>query len=104
MLDDILSVNSNGHDIPIRRGYLCDKTGFIKLTLWREYVNLKHQATYIISNVKKTIYCYVAEIQSSNTTFFREEKPLQDYVATEENSLDSVKSTFVAARLVYTAN
>ena len=52
LLDDITSVVVKGTDIPIRRGHICDKTGSIKLTLWREYVNIKHDTSYTFEPLK----------------------------------------------------
>lgn len=104
-LDEITKVSVSGQEVNIRRGYFYDETGHIKITLWREYTSLKHDSSYIICDVKKGIYNSRAEIQTTNTTSFKEIKTITNYSPPEEDVAAAVTTTgkFFAVKYVHTA-
>ena len=93
----------SGQDVVLRRGYLCDSTGHIKITLWREYSNLKTGCSYILCDMRKGVYNSRAEIQSTNTTSYKEIEPLDQYSLPEEDPAATVSTTgrFIAVKYVH---
>ena len=59
-----------GDEVPIRDGHLIDKTGSIKLTLWREYSEIESGKTYEFLHLMKLKYAGEVVLQSVNTTTY----------------------------------
>lgn len=98
-LEEKTSVNVNGAEIPIRRGYLCDQTESIKITLWREYADqLDDNTTYILTNVKKHIYNSVAEIQTTHTTSFRQVDHMENHVPEKQTTTTKIQTELIGAK------
>ena len=99
-LDEKTTVSVSGQDVTIRRGHLCDHTGNIKLTLWREYTNLLNNSSYMFSSLVKTQFNNTIELQSTNSTSVKQVEDITDF---ESPALDvkTTLCTFVGAHFVY---
>ena len=84
LLEETTSVVVKGANIPIRRGHICDGTGHIKITLWRECVDVLHDTSYIFSSVVKSIYNNCPEIQHHS-------KSANQYLISRDLSLTTMK-------------
>ena len=62
------SVKAAGQDVPIRKGYVCDATGYIKVTLWRKYTSLIHEKYYTFMSLVKSTFNSVCQLQTCNST------------------------------------
>ena len=67
-LEDLKHVKVAGQEVPIRNGYICDVTGFIKLTLRREYTSLIHEKSYTFMLLVKSTFNNVCQLQTCNST------------------------------------
>ena len=103
-LEDASVVSVGGQDVVIRRGYLCDGTGHIKITLWREYSNLKNGCTYVLCEMRKGVYNSRTEIQSTNTTSYKEIEPMDHFSMPDEDPTTAITTTgtFFAVKFFHT--
>ena len=100
LLDEITSAVVKGANIPIRRGHICDSTGHIKITLWREYVNVLHDTSYAFSSVVKSIYNNCPEIQTGNSTSFKKCDPVPDIKRPQTDDNVTIETTFFASAYI----
>ena len=100
-LEEETTASVAGQDVAIRRGYLCDDTGSIKLTLWREYAaNLYNSGSYMFSSLVKTLFNNTVELQSTNSTSFKQVEDITNFVEPTEDS-KSTQCTFVGAVFIH---
>ena len=100
---DMDSVAVSGQQVKIKKGHICDTTGYVKLCLWREYTEVENGVSYIITNLRKTSFQNEVELQTTNTTSYRKlNKALINFIAPGEGSMEllTVEGKFAAAKLV----
>ena len=100
LLEETTSVVVKGANIPIRRGHICDGTGHIKITLWRECVDVLHDTSYIFSSVVKSIYNNCPEIQTGNSTSFKKCQPVPDIKRPLIDDNETIETTFFGSAYV----
>ena len=69
-LKESRAVVVSDEDVPIREGFLADESGFIKLTLWRNYAELTSDLTYDFKNLLKITYGGEDRLQSIHATTY----------------------------------
>ena len=85
VLGEPQTVKVFGADVPIRNGHICDSSGNIKICLWREYAELENNRTYAFSGLVKGNYNNSVQLQTSSSTTFSEEFPIEDFIPPQHN-------------------
>ena len=101
LLEESKHVKVNGQDVPIRNGYICDPTGYVKITLWREYTSLVHEMTYTFISLVKTTFDNVCQLQTCQSTSHKQVADLLKYEAPCENLHTETKNSCRIIGLVF---
>ena len=95
---DVKHVTVNNQKVPIREAYLCDHSGNIILTLWRQYTDIENSKTYQFLRLLKIKYGGDIVLQSTaGTAFILSDEQIEHLEVPEQNQPVVLKNAGVVA-------